>query len=42
MEYVWKGAAGLSSSLQNLVLFISVYLVLVTILIATLTVKVDE
>jgi hypothetical protein len=42
MEYVWKGAAGLSSSLQNLVLFISVYLVLVTILIATLKVKVDE
>jgi hypothetical protein len=42
MEYVWKGAAGLSSSLQNLVMFISVYLVLITILVATLKVKVDK
>lgn len=42
MEYVWKGAAGLSSSLLNLVIFISVYLILITILIATLKVKVDE
>jgi hypothetical protein len=42
MEYVWKGAAGFSSSLQNLVLFISVYLILITILVATLKVKVDE
>ena len=42
MEYVWKGAAGVSSSIQSLVLFISIYLVLITILIATLKVKVDE
>ena len=42
MEYVWKGAAGFSSSLQNLVIFISVYLVLITILVATLKVKVDK
>jgi hypothetical protein len=42
MEYVWKEASGVSSSLQNLVLFISVYLILITILIATLKVNVDE
>jgi hypothetical protein len=42
MEYVWKGASGISSSLQNLVMFVSVYLVLITILIATLKVNVDE
>ena len=42
MEYVWKGAASLSSSIQYLVIFVSVYLVLITILIATLKVKVDE
>ena len=42
MEYVWKGASGLSSSLQYLVLFISLYLVLITILVTTLKVKVDE
>jgi len=42
MEYVWKGASGLSSSLQSLVLFISVYMILITILIATLKVKIDE
>jgi hypothetical protein len=42
MEYFWKGASGISSSLQNLVIFISVYLILITILIASLKVKVDE
>ncbi len=42
MEYVWKGAAGVSSLLQNLVIFISLYLVLITILAATLKVDVDE
>jgi hypothetical protein len=42
MEYVWKGATGLSSSLQNLVLFVSIYLILITILVATLKVNVDE
>jgi hypothetical protein len=42
MEYVWKGAAGVSSLLQNLVIFVSLYLVLITILTATLKVDVDE
>jgi hypothetical protein len=42
MEYVWRVGSGLSSSFQNLVLFVSVYLVLITILVATLKVKVDE
>ena len=42
MEYVWKGASGISSSLMNLVIFISVYLILITILIASLKVKSDE
>jgi hypothetical protein len=42
MEYLWKGASGLSSSIQNLVLFVSVYLILITILVATLKVNVDE
>ncbi|MGD0293738.1 MAG: hypothetical protein ABSB30_07770 [Terracidiphilus sp.] len=42
MEYVWKEAAGLSSSIQYLLIFVSVYLVLITILVATLKVKVDK
>jgi hypothetical protein len=42
MEYVWKGAAGASSSLQNMLWFAALYLVLVTILVATLRVKIDE
>ncbi len=42
MEYVWKGAAGVSSSLQNLVLYVAIYQILITILVATLKVKVDE
>jgi hypothetical protein len=42
MEYVWKGAAGVSSFLQNMALFVALYLVLVTILVATLKVTVDE
>jgi formate-dependent nitrite reductase membrane component NrfD len=42
MEYLWKGASGLSSSIQNTVLFVSVYLILITILVATLKVNVDE
>ncbi len=42
IEYVWKEAAGLSSSIQYLVIFVSIYLVLITILVATLKVKVDR
>jgi len=42
MEYVWKGATGVSSSFQSMVCFVAVYLVLITVLVATLKVKVDE
>jgi len=42
MEYVWKGATGVSSSFQGMVCFVAIYLVLITILVATLKVKVDE
>lgn len=42
MEYVWKGAAGLSLSLQNLIIYISLYLILITILVAALKVDVDK
>jgi hypothetical protein len=42
MEYVWRGATGLSSSLQDMVMFVALYLILITILVATLKVKVDE
>jgi preprotein translocase subunit SecG len=42
MEYVWKGAEGLSSSLEKTLWFVAIYLVLITILVATLKVKDDE
>ncbi len=42
MEYVWRGASGLSSFLQNLLVFVAFYLLIVTILVATLKVEVDE
>jgi hypothetical protein len=42
MEYVWKGATGVSSSFQSMVCFVAIYLVLITILVATLKVTVDE
>jgi preprotein translocase subunit SecG len=42
MEYVWKGAEGLSSSLEKTLWFVAIYLVLITILVATLKVRDDE
>jgi len=42
MEYVWKGAEGVSSTLEKTVWFVAAYLVLVTILVATLKVKDDQ
>ena len=41
MEYVWKGAEGLSSTMEETLLFVGSYVVVVTILIATLKIK-DE
>jgi hypothetical protein len=42
MEYVWKGAEGLSSTLQETLLSVGVYVVVITILIATLKIKDDK
>jgi preprotein translocase subunit SecG len=42
MEYVWKAAEGMSSTLEKTLWFIAIYLVLVTILVATLKVKDDK
>lgn len=42
MEYVWKGAEGVSSTLEKMLWFIALYLVVVTILVATLKIKDDK
>lgn len=42
MEYVWKGAEGASSALERMLWFIALYLVIVTVLIATLKIKDDK
>ncbi len=42
MEYIWKGAEGVSSTLEKMLWFVALYLVLVTILIATLKIKDDK
>jgi preprotein translocase subunit SecG len=42
MEYVWKGAEGASSTLEKTLWFVAVYLVLITILVATLKIKDDK
>ncbi len=42
MEYIWRGAEGVSSTLEKTVWFVAVYLVLVTILVATLKIKDDK
>ncbi|HXR33985.1 MAG TPA: hypothetical protein VN830_09775 [Verrucomicrobiae bacterium] len=42
MQYVWKGAEGVSSTLQQTLLFVGIYVVVVTILIATLKIKDDK
>jgi hypothetical protein len=41
MQYVWKGAEGVSSTMQATLLFVGIYVVVVTILVATLKIK-DE
>ncbi len=42
MEYVWKVASGLSNILQPMLLYLGGYLVLTTILLATLKIKDDQ
>jgi preprotein translocase subunit SecG len=42
MEYVWKGADGLSSTLERTLWFVGIYVVVVTILVATLKIKDDQ
>jgi len=42
MEYVWKGAEGLSATLLETLLFTVGYAVLITILVATLKIKDDK
>jgi preprotein translocase subunit SecG len=42
MEYVWKAAEGVSSTLEKTLWFVAVYLVLITILVATLKIKDDK
>jgi hypothetical protein len=42
MEYVWKGAEGVSSTLEKELWFVAIYLALITVLVATLKVKDDE
>lgn len=42
MEYVWKGAEGVSSTLEKTLWFVAIYLVLITVLVATLKVNDDE
>jgi preprotein translocase subunit SecG len=42
MEYVWKGAEGLSSTLEKSLWFMAIYLVLITILVATLKIRNDK
>jgi preprotein translocase subunit SecG len=42
MEYVWKGAEGLSSTLEKSLWFVAIYVVLITILVATLKTKDDK
>jgi preprotein translocase subunit SecG len=42
MEYVWKGAQGLSDTLEKMLWFVALYLVMITILVATLKIKDDK
>jgi preprotein translocase subunit SecG len=42
MEYVWKGAEGVSSALEKTLWFIAVYLTLITVMVATLKIKDDK
>lgn len=42
MEYIWKGAEGMSSTLEKTLWLVALYLVIVTILVATLKIKDDK
>jgi hypothetical protein len=42
MEYVWKGAEGLSGTLEKTLWFVAIYAVLITVLVATLKIKNDK
>lgn len=42
MEYVWKGAEGLASTLEKSLSFVALYVVLITVLVATLKPKDDK
>jgi preprotein translocase subunit SecG len=42
IEYVWKGAEGVSGILERTLWLTAVYLVLITILVATLKIKDDK
>jgi len=42
MEYVWKVASGLSNVLEQMLLYLGGYLVLTTVILATLKIKDDK
>jgi hypothetical protein len=42
MEYVWKVASGLSNVLEQMLLYLGAYLVLTTVILATLKIKDDK
>jgi hypothetical protein len=42
MEYVWKVASGLSNVLEQMLLYLAGYLVLTTVILATLKIKDDK
>jgi preprotein translocase subunit SecG len=42
MEYAWKTAEGLAAALEKSLWFVAIYLVLVTIIVATLKIKDDK
>jgi len=42
MEYVWKGADGLSGILEKTLWFTAIYAVIITVLVATLKIKDDK
>jgi preprotein translocase subunit SecG len=42
MEYVWKGAEGVSSTLERTLWCVGMYVVVVTILVAALKIKDDQ
>ena len=42
MEYVWKVASGLSNVIEQMLLYLAGYLVLTTVILATLKIKDDK